>query len=262
VEGPVQGFGCVPTDGVCTVVPPGVGEVVVGSVVIVGKVGLVAAGKVVIEEEPVEEGFVQTGVGGLPGLTATAVPLETGTDGAPQPPEIVVLPPVDVLQGSQATTNGRRVPPDAVPLSWIEGGQVVQIGALDEGTVVMIGKRGVVVTTDVPGVQVEQPVSTSALGSCGASVGGQPSFRQWKIVVRRVFRRPSAGGSPMTGTPSVRIVMTSWLSRDSTTRTLWPWGSTHHLTTRHFWPGLPGSLTVMMRPVGSSGGLGVEGTAG
>ena len=107
--------------------------------------------------------------------------------------EIAVLPPVEGLHGSQATTTGRRVPPrwsSRYPRK--DGGQVVQIGALEEGTVVMIGRRGVVVTTDVPGVQVEQPVSHTARGSCGATAGAQPSF-QWKIVVRRVFRRPSCG---------------------------------------------------------------------
>ena len=61
-----------------------------------------------------------------------AVPLDAGTDGVPAPPEITVPPPVD-LQGSQATIKGRREPPEVVPLSCIDGGQVVQIGALEEG---------------------------------------------------------------------------------------------------------------------------------
>ncbi len=78
--------------------------------------------------------------------------------------------------------------------------------------------------------------------------------------MRNVCSRPwSVGSLIVLGTGSRRIVIFSPPSRASTSKTLWPALSIHHLTTRHFCGGLPGSLTVMMRPVGSSAARGDEG---
>ncbi len=131
--------------GVCTVVVSfgigftGVVVVVGGATVTIGR----GVGEVVL---------FQVGVGEPPGVTMTVVPLEVGAEGAPHGPVIVVLPPVEGWQGSQATTVGRRQ-----LLSGDAGGQVVQIGGLGQGAVVMIGTRdvgryGVVLTIVVPGV--------------------------------------------------------------------------------------------------------------
>jgi hypothetical protein len=67
------------------------------------------------------------------------------------------------------------------------------------------------------------------------------------------------GGMPIIGGPTSMMVMSSPVSRACTCRARCPSGCFHHLITLHCWAGLPGSDTVMIRPVGSSG-LGAEGT--
>ena len=99
-----------------------------------------------------------------------------------------------------------------------------------------------------------QPLSQTATGGIGAPGGGTRSRLQWKICVRSECSFPSWGASAMTGAPSATMVIISAVSRACTCQTLHPLASTHHLTTRHFWAGLPASWTVMMRPVGSSAG--------
>ena len=139
--------------------------------------------------------------------------------------------------------------------------------------------------TTVPGLQVSQPLPPGApqLPGGAAVMTGTPG--RWRRRVPRTSsrrhrsRRGGVVAPPVEdlgpqclrpalhgrlagdGAPSVTIVMTSPVSRASTCKTLRPLSSTDTLTTRHFWGGLPASLTVMMRPVGSSGAWEEEGTA-
>jgi hypothetical protein len=137
--------------------------------------------------------------------------------------------------------------PDAMPVLLHEGAQVEQTGPLADGTTLTTGTRL------PPGFTGAQLLSQIMLGGTGVPGGGVWSC-QWKIVVRSVLGWPSVGGTPGMGSLIARIVKISCVSRASTCQTLLPLASTHHLTTRHFWAGLPASWTVMIRPVGSSAG--------
>jgi len=171
--------------------------------------------------------------------------------------QVVPLPEGTLVMIGTPPPEGWQLSQDAIPVLPHEGAQDEQTGPLTEGTTVRTGMR---LPPEATGVAEEHPASQTAVGGIGVPGGGVRS-RQWKIVVRNALSRPSVGGSPTMGALTARMVIISWVSSASTCQTLLPLSSTHHLTTRHLWAGLPASWTVMMRPVGSSAGRGEDGTA-